>query len=233
MSRKEKVSLSKLPPVRNMDGTALDANVYMAWWNDVCLLGFAASSGTRSSVKPSSNTERKSAFMLVGRRLCDIGVMSMTAYKLYVKEAVLSVDVSHEICCGNSQRFNLPFHGASFAITFNGMTEIDIEYLLTGEDHRSMEIGAVLPCMLSVSELRRKELIKRIQRNQNVARKAKELYGAKCMVPDCTLEIMQENGTPYVEVHHLREVSREGSDDMANLVLLCPHHQMEAGARMD
>ena len=54
----------------------------------------------------------------------------------------------------------------------------------------------------------------------------------RCEVPTCTRELfLRDDGTPYLEVHHLLPLSRGGADALFNVAVLCPscHREMHHG----
>lgn len=56
----------------------------------------------------------------------------------------------------------------------------------------------------------------------------------RCEVPACTRELFLCNdGTPYLEVHHLVPLSKGGADALCNVAVLCPscHREMHHGIR--
>lgn len=56
----------------------------------------------------------------------------------------------------------------------------------------------------------------------------------RCEVPDCTRELfLRDDGTPYLEVHHLVPLSKDGADALFNVAALCPscHREMHHGIR--
>jgi 5-methylcytosine-specific restriction endonuclease McrA len=56
----------------------------------------------------------------------------------------------------------------------------------------------------------------------------------RCEVPACTRELfLRDDGTPYLEVHHLVPLSKGGADALFNVAALCPscHREMHHGIR--
>lgn len=46
----------------------------------------------------------------------------------------------------------------------------------------------------------------------------------RCEMPDCTCTLFEtDDGTPYLEVHHVVPLAEEGEDVLANTAALCPH----------
>lgn|GEM_PF-874161 len=53
-----------------------------------------------------------------------------------------------------------------------------------------------------------------------------------CETPDCTHELFQrDDGTPYLEVHHLVPLASDGPDTLSNVAALCPscHREIHHG----
>ncbi len=62
-----------------------------------------------------------------------------------------------------------------------------------------------------------------------VARRAKERDGYRCRVCGVHYRALKAQGQ-RLSVHHRRAVRDGGTDDLANLVTLCPRHHVEAEA---
>lgn len=67
--------------------------------------------------------------------------------------------------------------------------------------------------------------IERIKRYQCVVRNLKTKYGGRCQL--CGSVFLKKNKEPYSEGHHLYQLSKGGSQDAENVVILCAtHHRM-------
>ena len=60
------------------------------------------------------------------------------------------------------------------------------------------------------------------QRSHKLVEALRELYGGRCQICACDPPVVY--GTGLCEAHHVRWLSRGGSDDLSNLALLCPNH---------
>ena len=81
---------------------------------------------------------------------------------------------------------------------------------------------------------RDKHSITKVRRNRGLVKVLKELYGGQCqlcgnnsMIPT----ILNKEGGPYVEVHHINEISTAKSEDdieqidsYHNAIVVCPFH---------
>ncbi|MGH8191406.1 MAG: HNH endonuclease [Rhodanobacteraceae bacterium] len=48
--------------------------------------------------------------------------------------------------------------------------------------------------------------------------------GGKCEMPGCARGLfLKDDDTPYLEVHHVKPLSEDGDDTLANVAALCPH----------
>lgn len=71
-------------------------------------------------------------------------------------------------------------------------------------------------------------------RNPYVVAAALLRAGNRCEVPTCSRELfLRDDGTPYLEVHHLVPLSKGGADTLVNVAALCPscHREMHHGIR--
>ena len=91
--------------------------------------------------------------------------------------------------------------------------------LLEGEveDNKLMEIRAETP-------EKREYLVETYVRNIGWAKRAKDTFGFYCMLPKCNNTFTKEDGTPYIEVHHIIPLCMGGEDGLWNLSVLCAHH---------
>ena len=74
-----------------------------------------------------------------------------------------------------------------------------------------------------------KEILMEIYvRNSIWVKKAKEALGLFCLYPKCKNTFLKEDGTPYIEVHHIIPLHQNGEDAIWNLSVLCAHHHRMA-----
>jgi 5-methylcytosine-specific restriction endonuclease McrA len=60
--------------------------------------------------------------------------------------------------------------------------------------------------------------------------------GGKCEMPGCTCELFnREDGSPFLEVHHVEWLAKGGVDELENAAALCPrcHRELHFGAKRD
>lgn len=60
------------------------------------------------------------------------------------------------------------------------------------------------------------------------AKKAREVFGDLCICNGCRNTFLRENGTRYIEVHHIIPLYNGGEDGLWNLSVLCAHHHRMA-----
>jgi predicted HNH restriction endonuclease len=75
---------------------------------------------------------------------------------------------------------------------------------------------------------KREYLIETYVRHVSWARKAKELFGDLCIYNKCSNTFLREDGTRYIEVHHIVPLCRGGEEGLWNLSVLCAHHHRMA-----
>lgn len=71
---------------------------------------------------------------------------------------------------------------------------------------------------------KREYLVEVFARNRGWVQKAKECFGTRCMVEECSNHFTKPNGEDYIEVHHLVPLHRGGEDALWNLSVVCAHH---------
>ena len=57
---------------------------------------------------------------------------------------------------------------------------------------------------------------------------AKRLFKSECMMGDCSLTFAKPDGSPYIEVHHIKPLCEDGENDIWNLATICAHHHRMA-----
>lgn len=68
-------------------------------------------------------------------------------------------------------------------------------------------------------------LISRVKRYQMIVKKLKQKYDYKCQI--CGYSFHMNNGNDYCEAHHIKKLSRDGSQHPKNTIILCAnHHRM-------
>jgi len=75
---------------------------------------------------------------------------------------------------------------------------------------------------------RREYVMETYVRNVTWARKAQEVLGMYCLYEHCSNTFLREDGTPYIEVHHIIPLCKGGEDGLWNLSVLCAHHHRMA-----
>ncbi len=75
----------------------------------------------------------------------------------------------------------------------------------------------------AITPEKREYLVETFARSVDWARLAKETFGPYCMYPACGNTFPRPDGTPYIEVHHIVPLYREGEDGIWNLAVLCAH----------
>jgi hypothetical protein len=74
-----------------------------------------------------------------------------------------------------------------------------------------------------IAEERRRYLMSEVPgRDRDLVNELRERYSGECQI--CSWAPRRSYGTEICEAHHLRWLSRGGSDALANLVLVCPNH---------
>lgn len=83
--------------------------------------------------------------------------------------------------------------------------------------------------MLIKPERKVQEMERLIRNDSKIVQLIKELAGYKCQFPKCNSHIpnINDNGINYVEVAHIKPVSKEGQSILRNLIVLCPNHHKE------
>lgn len=64
--------------------------------------------------------------------------------------------------------------------------------------------------------------IKKVKRYQALVNRLKLVYGCCCQI--CGATFLMDNGNYYCEAHHIKELSKGGSQNPSNVILLCPNH---------
>ncbi len=75
---------------------------------------------------------------------------------------------------------------------------------------------------------RREHLIETYVRSTGWAKRAREAFGHDCMFKKCDNGFLKQDGTPYIEVHHILPMCDGGENALWNLSVLCAHHHRMA-----
>lgn len=65
------------------------------------------------------------------------------------------------------------------------------------------------------------KVIRLFQRNQKFVSVLKQLYDNKCQI--CGFTFKKDDGENYSEIHHVIALGDEGSDDIKNMIVVCPN----------
>jgi len=70
-------------------------------------------------------------------------------------------------------------------------------------------------------------LVRRIKRYKKIVNNLKAKYKGHCQIEGCNFTFKKQNGGYYAEAHHLLPLSKGGTQDVKNVVILCAnHHRM-------
>jgi predicted HNH restriction endonuclease len=75
---------------------------------------------------------------------------------------------------------------------------------------------------------KREYLVEVYVRHVAWARKAREAFGDLCIYNCCSNTFFREDGTRYIEVHHIIPLYKGGEEGLWNLSVLCAHHHRMA-----
>lgn len=75
---------------------------------------------------------------------------------------------------------------------------------------------------------KREYLVEVYVRNVAWAKKARETFGDFCIYKNCKNTFLREDGTRYIEVHHIIPLCKGGEEGLWNLCVLCAHHHRMA-----
>ncbi len=65
-------------------------------------------------------------------------------------------------------------------------------------------------------------------RNTTLAKQAKQKLGLFCLYPKCKNTFLKDNNKPYIEIHHITPLHKDGLDMLENLSVVCAHHHKMA-----
>jgi hypothetical protein len=127
--------------------------------------------------------------------------------------------------CANFVRFRnitmLPFtqNLCSFS------SKITILEVLTDEAEVFLEEEQKI--LNQINQLKKKLIEITLRNDRPIVNRLKEIANYKCQFPNCTAEILMEDGNKYVEVAHIIAVKDGGKSVHGNLIVLCPNHHKE------
>ncbi|MCC6126511.1 MAG: HNH endonuclease [Pirellulales bacterium] len=102
-------------------------------------------------------------------------------------------------------------------------------YTLRGVDLLDVEKDETKTIDLSLETPERKEyMIESYVRNVRWARLAREVFGDYCLFEGCNNTFLRNDATPYIEVHHIIPLYKNGENSLFNLCVLCAHHHKMA-----
>ncbi len=82
--------------------------------------------------------------------------------------------------------------------------------------------------MKSVSPEKVESIVRRtIRKDTKIIGALKKAVDYKCMFSGCGVRIPKKDGKYYIEVHHIKPVSKGGKSVLGNIVVLCPNHHKE------
>ncbi|HOE63756.1 MAG TPA: HNH endonuclease [Candidatus Sumerlaeota bacterium] len=75
---------------------------------------------------------------------------------------------------------------------------------------------------------KREYIVETYVRRVKWAEQAKEILGDRCLYKECPNTFTKDDGTKYIEVHHIIPLCKGGEDGLWNLSVLCAHHHKMA-----
>ena len=102
-------------------------------------------------------------------------------------------------------------------------------YTLRGVDLLDAEKEETTTIDLSKETPEKREyLIETYVRKVKWAQHARKVFGDYCLYDKCHNTFLRNDGTPYIEVHHIVPLCRNGENSLRNLCVLCAHHHKMA-----
>lgn len=102
-------------------------------------------------------------------------------------------------------------------------------YTLRGVDLLESEKEEIKTIDISKESPEKREyIVETYVRNVLWALKARDVFGTYCIFNKCSNTFLREDGTPYIEVHHIIPLCKGGEDGLWNLSVLCAHHHRMA-----
>ena len=123
--------------------------------------------------------------------------------------------------CGMLQRLRdkglLTFLNNTGSYTLRGIDLLNAEQ----EEIKTIDISNELP-------EKREYLVETYVRHVAWARRAREVFGCYCLVDDCNNTFLRDDGPPYIEVHHIIPLFKNGENSLPDLSVVCAHHHKMA-----
>jgi len=102
-------------------------------------------------------------------------------------------------------------------------------YTLRGIDLLKLEAEETKTIDLTKESPEKREyLVELYVRDVFWARRAREVLGDLCIFNGCKNTFFREDGTRYIEVHHIIPLCKGGEEGLWNLSILCAHHHRMA-----
>lgn len=102
-------------------------------------------------------------------------------------------------------------------------------YTLRGVDLLRDEVDEpAIVAALPVTAREREYLVEIRARDRGWVRLARHTFGDYCLVPQCANTFVKDDGTRYVEVHHIEPLHEGGEEQIWNLAVICAHHHRVA-----
>ncbi|GAB4435844.1 MAG: hypothetical protein OHK0040_07040 [bacterium] len=101
--------------------------------------------------------------------------------------------------------------------TLRGIDLLKTEY----EETKSIDLSKEVP-------EKKEYIVETYVRNVTWAKKAIEILGDFCLYHNCNNTFLRDDGTRYIEVHHIIPLCKGGEDGLWNLSVLCAHHHKMA-----
>jgi 5-methylcytosine-specific restriction endonuclease McrA len=102
-------------------------------------------------------------------------------------------------------------------------------YTLRGVDLLKDEVDTPeLVRALPEAAKEREYLVEVRARDRGWVRLARLTYGDRCLLPECPNTFVRDDGTRYIEVHHIEPLSEGGEEQIWNLAVVCAHHHRMA-----
>lgn len=110
-------------------------------------------------------------------------------------------------------------------------TKFKFNYNRNGKKNEPEDIFAQIMKAHSIERNKKEYTIQENERNRKLVQDMKKVYGCRCQLckEDNFLDIVMENGSYYVEVHHIvpnaEGIDEEGTLDRPNnMIVVCPNH---------
>jgi len=104
-------------------------------------------------------------------------------------------------------------------------------YTLLGVDLLDKEVvnKKIAQIVSEIKKPAKKEyFIETYARNRGWVKQAKEVLGLNCLYPQCHNSFIKNDGSRYIEVHHIIPLFAGGEDGIWNLSVVCAHHHKMA-----